>query len=548
MSAAGRRGPLASVLAVTLVLSACAADAALPALPKVAASDVNARDPATLRDGGVLRRAMSSFPANFNPLHRDASVDYRVLSDALYPRAFDFQADGTLRLNTDYFTRVERISADPQVVVYTINPRARWSDGSPITWEDIASQIRMLAARGVESDLAGMSGYDLVGSVTRGGDDREAVVTFTRPYPEWRAMFSGESALLPRTMTATAADFDDGARLRPGPTAGPFVVSEVDRSQRRITLVRNPQWWGTPPRLDTITATVMPRARELAALRDGDLDVARLADAYDVAEAQAVDGFTVRRAPERRWTALAFNGAPASVFSDARLRQAVSHGIDREAIVAAVQRRMTDAPALMHNHVFVPGEPGYENNSCTCDFDPARAREELDALGWRMNGAVREKNGRALIVRYVPYGTVPDPGSAQMVRSDLARIGVQLVVDDAPTGDPLQTGDFDILQATMTSDGFPLRLIEQAYAGDGPVNAGRIADADVDAVLRQARDDSTERSADRRADQIDVILWDIAFGVPLAQSLGTVAVPVGLANYGAFGLADIDYAAVGYTE
>ena len=57
------------------------------------------------------------------------------------PRAFRIAPDGSTTVNTDYFTSVELTSTTPQVVTYTINPKAVWSDGTPITWEDIASEV-----------------------------------------------------------------------------------------------------------------------------------------------------------------------------------------------------------------------------------------------------------------------------------------------------------------------------------------------------------------------------------------------------------------------
>ena len=52
-----------------------------------------------------------------------------------------------MTVNTDYFTSVELTSTNPQVVTYTINPKAVWSDGTPITWEDIASQIHATSGK-----------------------------------------------------------------------------------------------------------------------------------------------------------------------------------------------------------------------------------------------------------------------------------------------------------------------------------------------------------------------------------------------------------------
>ncbi len=44
---------------------------------------------------------------------------------------------------------------------------------------------------------------DRVASVTRGVDERQAVITFAKPYTDWRGMFAGNTMLLPKAMTAT---------------------------------------------------------------------------------------------------------------------------------------------------------------------------------------------------------------------------------------------------------------------------------------------------------------------------------------------------------
>jgi len=111
-------------------------------------SDINPQDPATLRDGGDLRLAISSFPPNFNVLNIDGNTaDVGSVVTPTLPGAFITQADGSLKLNTDYFTAAELTSASPQVVTLTINPQAVWSDGTPITWEDIKSEVAACSGR-----------------------------------------------------------------------------------------------------------------------------------------------------------------------------------------------------------------------------------------------------------------------------------------------------------------------------------------------------------------------------------------------------------------
>src|SRR5882757_6443613 len=110
-------------------------------------SDINPQDPATLRQGGNLRLALSALPANYNTLHIDNEASGAAMLRATLPRAFRITPDGSMTVNTDDFTTVELTGTDPQVVTYTINPKAVWSDGTPITWEDIASQINATSGK-----------------------------------------------------------------------------------------------------------------------------------------------------------------------------------------------------------------------------------------------------------------------------------------------------------------------------------------------------------------------------------------------------------------
>src|SRR6202040_2541296 len=123
--------------------------------------------------------ALTEFPSNFNTLHIDGnSADVGAMLKATMPRAFVIGPDGSTTVDTDYFSSVELTGTNPQVVTYTINPKATWSDGTPITWEDLAAQANASSGRNERYLIASSAGYEQVKSVTRGVDDRQAVVTF----------------------------------------------------------------------------------------------------------------------------------------------------------------------------------------------------------------------------------------------------------------------------------------------------------------------------------------------------------------------------------
>ncbi len=155
------------------------------------------------------------------------------------PRAFVIAADGSMKVNTDYFTNVELTGTDPQVVTYTINPKAVWSDGTPITWEDIASQINATSGKDKAYAIASPNGSDRVASVTRGVDDRQAVITFAKHYAEWRGMFAGNTMLLPKSMTANPDVFNKGQLTESGTVGGP--VPHLDAGPHRTAHRADPQ-------------------------------------------------------------------------------------------------------------------------------------------------------------------------------------------------------------------------------------------------------------------------------------------------------------------
>jgi peptide/nickel transport system substrate-binding protein len=512
-------------------------------------SDINPQNPATLRDGGNLRLALTSFPANFNDLSIDGdTADVASVVTPTLPGAFITQSDGSLKLNTDYFTGAELTGTAPQVVTYTINPKAVWSDGTPITWEDLKAEVEACSGRDKRYLIASRAGFDRVKSVTRGVDDRQAVITFAEPYAEWRGMFAG--GMQPRSMTANPEVFNKGQLDAPGPSAGPFIVSTIDRTAQRIVLTRNPRWWGPKPRLDFITFLVLDPTAVIPALQNHAIDAAGLATLDDMVTAERTPGVVIRSAPAPTWYQFTFNGAPGSILADEKLRLAICAGIDRQVIVDVVQHGMTDHPVPLNNHIFVAGQVGYQNNSAPAAYDPARARRDLDALGWKLNGAVREKDGKQLVIRDVFFDAQSTRQIALVVQNNLAQIGVKLVLDPKPgTGffsQYVSVGDFDITQFGWVGNAFPLSALPQIYSSDGDSNFGKIGSPSIDAAIDQTLSELDQDKALALANQVDAMIWDEGFSLPLFQSPGDIAVRANLANFGAFGLADVVYTAIGF--
>ena len=549
---------LASVtFAVALVLSGCSSgDQSIPPIGGDATvgttNDMNPQDPNTLQQGGNLRLALPSMRANFNPLTIDGNDDTQTIHRATLPRAFTIAPDGSATVNPDYFTSVELTSENPQVVTYTINPKAVWSDGTPITWEDIASQIQATNGKDKRYLIPSSAGSDRVASVTRGVDDRQAVITFAQHYTEWKGMFAGNSMLQPKKMTENPDVFNKGQLNGPGPSAGPFIISNIDRTAQRITLTRNPKWWGATPRLDSITYLVLDDAARVPALQNNTIDATGIASLDELQIVRNTPGIAVRRAPTPQWYHFTFNGSPGSILADPALRVAVAKGIDRQAIANISQRGLVDNPTPLNNHVFVAGQEGYQDNSAVVAFDPEKAKAELDTLGWKMNGQFREKDGRQLTIRDVFYDAKSTRQIAQVAQNSLAQIGVNLQLEAKPgTGfftDWITVGNFDIAQFAWGGDAFPLSSLQQTYKTGSESNFGKISTPEIDAKVNQVLDELDAAKARDLANETDKLIFAEGFSLPLFQTPGNVAVRSTLANFGAAGLGDVNYTAIGFMK
>jgi peptide/nickel transport system substrate-binding protein len=137
-----------------------------------------------------------------------------------------------------------------------------------------------------------------------------------------------------------------------------------------------------------------------------------------------------------------------------------------------------------------------------------------------------------------------------IAQHSLAQIGVKLELSaKAGSGfftNYINVGAFDIAQFGWMGDAFPLSSLTQIYASAGESNFGKIGSAEIDAKIEQTLEELDPAKARALANEVDKLIWAEGFSLPLIQSPGNVAVNSSLANFGATGLADLDYTAIGF--
>ncbi|MFH8254647.1 ABC transporter family substrate-binding protein [Streptomyces roseolus] len=261
-----------AALAVT-VLAGCSSDEDAGTGP-AAAQDNAPTARALVDDGGTLRWAVDALPATFNAFQADADAATSRVAGAVLPALHTLDERGRPRLNPDYLETAEVVETEPrQVVLYKLNQQAVWSDGREIGAADFVAQWRALSGRDTAYWTARNAGYERIEKIEKGKNDLEVRVTFAKPYADWRALFT---PLYPKQVMGSPNSFNDGARTTLKATAGPFLLSKVDRKTGDLTLTRNPRWWGTAAKLDSLVLRAVPRADREAALAGGKLDLAEI--------------------------------------------------------------------------------------------------------------------------------------------------------------------------------------------------------------------------------------------------------------------------------
>ncbi|MBL1109832.1 ABC transporter family substrate-binding protein [Streptomyces sp. 5-8] len=431
----------AGALAVPL-LSGCGSDEE-PSKP-LAGQDIApvARD--LVADGGTLKWAVDALPETLNTFQADADAGTGRVAQAVLPSMFRLDANGRPVADPAYLESAKVIETEPrQVVLYKLNQQAVWSDGREIGAADFVAQWRALSGKNGAYWTARNAGYDRIAGIERGDSDLQVRVTFSRPYADWRSLFS---PLYPKDVMGTPDAFNDGARRKLKVTAGPFKVAKVDTAKKDVVLTRNPRWWGRPAKLNEIVLHAVARDKRAAALADGSADLAEidstdaqriglanrekgtgtplqgagrksvkklrswaLAHGFDSDEVhagkkklgkaiaryleqqQALRDVEVRKSLEPAYTQLALNGSTGPL-ADERVRRAVARALDRTELARLVLTPLGLPAVPVGSHLALSGQAAYADNSGALgDQNPQEAQALLADAGWVRGGPLKEQ-------------------------------------------------------------------------------------------------------------------------------------------------------------
>ena len=170
---------------------------------------------------------------------------------------------------------------------------------------------------------------------------------------------------------------------------GPFVVVERETDVRTV-LKPNPDWWDQPRHnlTEVVMTPISSDATRVAALLSGQIDMAYPVPVQDIRRVQANDGTSMLVGPELRTIFLGFDQGRDELlesdvrgnnpFKDKRVRAALYHAVDVEAIGSKVMRNLATPSALMISPTLFARSGEFARHT----FDPALARQLLADAGY----------------------------------------------------------------------------------------------------------------------------------------------------------------------
>ncbi|MFM9119567.1 MAG: ABC transporter family substrate-binding protein, partial [Acidimicrobiaceae bacterium] len=435
---------------------------------------------------------------------------------------------------------------------YTLNPKAKWSDGKTIGLADFVGMWNAQKKSGQGFNITSSAGYEKIESVKKGKTANEIVVTFSETYPDWQPLFS---ALKPASLTASPDAFNNSWKAAPLVTAGPFKFVALDKVTRTITVERDKKWWGDKPVLDTIIFKALPQAAQIDALLNGEIDymdVGNDTNALKRARENAKVSVRVAKAPTHEHFTF---GPVTAVTQDVAVRQAIMLSIDRQQIATAIQGIVDPKVKPNNNHVFLDGTACNQDNTGNLGKrDLTAANKLLDGAGW-VKGAdgIRAKGGTRLSVKLIyPSGNDNRRDTVLLATAMAKEAGIELVPTLIPSADYFAkyvlVSNFEMAIFAWVGTNFPIASSPNLYKVGGAQNFGNIGSAEIDALFAKANNILDLKKRCELANQADKEVYKLVHSITLFQRNNVVAVPKNVANFGAFGFTSIDWTKVGFTK
>lgn len=273
------------------------------------------------------------------------------------------------------------VSEDGLTWQVTIRRDAKFTDGEPLTAEDVAFTYNTVKETSSVNDFTMLDHAEAA-------DDTTVIFHMTRPFSIWPYTMA-EVGILPEHAY-------DSATYGTEPVgSGRYILKQWDKGQQ-VILEANPDYYEEAPKMKQVTILFMEEDAAFLAAQSGQVDLAYTSATYSEEE---VEGYTLAAYESVDNRGLNLPAIPETTDSEGRavgndftsdvlVRRAINIGVDRQEMIDHVLNGY-GSPAYS-----VCDQLPWYNEASEVSYDPEGAAALLDEAGWVLGeDGVREKDG-----------------------------------------------------------------------------------------------------------------------------------------------------------
>lgn len=481
-----------------------------PAPPQVSTENPDA---ATPRRGGTIVAGWTAEPGSANEYITPSTLPTNEVLFRVFQRLVDEQPDFNEHPATFAPQLAESYewSPDRKAITFRLRKNAVWSDGVPLTAEDVRWTWQVQTHPKVRWD--NVTSKDFIRDVEV-VDPHTVRFHFTRVYNK-QMLDANEGVILPKHAWSKlpvekwreSSDWFKQNLV----VSGPFTIASWTPLQE-LVLARNERYWEKDrPYLDRVVMRILPDAGSLVSqVLGGELDFIPQVAPTDVPRVKADPDLNLISYWSNLYVVVGWNTS-RPLFADADVRRALTLAMDRQAIVDTLlpggMGRVAVSP-------YIQSVWAHDKTLKPHPFDPTEARRILAAKGWKDSDGdgILDRDGKPFTFELTSNaGNQQRNDAAVMIQQQLKKVGIDARPRILEFNTMVQEMNNGVLEATViglsmdTSLDMTAQFHTRSIPDEG-ANSFRYSNPEVDRLLEQAASKPTLQEAEPLIHQIERLI------------------------------------------
>lgn len=482
---------IAVLLTAVMVLSmaACGGSPSSTATPAASGSGA-AADPATSSGTGAKKELIIGTASDIN------SLDLQQQSDQINNICLKLTHEPLFLLDQDG-NRIpgiakEAVWLDDNTLQLPLRDDVTFSDGTPLTAEDVKFTFDMALTSPVSGNLTGLVSTEIV--------DEHTVNMKMEAYSNDFLMSLNYIPFGIQSKKAYESGMDEPYLIG----SGPYIFDEWVEGEYS-TYVRNENYWGEDKGVaERITfKPLLEASSRVIALQNGEIDVCIDPPVTELPNLEADENITVFEKPGTRLFYFGVNCEKAP-FDNKTFRQAIACAIDRTAVLqAAVQGKGTPQNTILNRGLW-----GFDDTIPAFEYDVERAKTLLAE-----SGVATPLKTSLTIANYAPYTNI-----APVIQANLKEIGIEVEIktmEDATLKSECKAGNQEMFLWRWNEDLRPDAVYRDLFNTGNGSNFHHYSDAKVDALTDAVLTAKDETQRQKDSTELQAYLVDACPQVPL---------------------------------